>query len=74
MLAEFLNKSIEHMAHPTFYQYVIDVVFFTLIKAHLSPTCELGSSGSLAKMTFEEANALRYVAGYVCMKVRNNLE
>ena len=25
-------------------------------------------------MMFEEANALRYVAGYVCRKVRNNLE
>ena len=70
---EFLNRSISHTPSPTFYQYVTDHLFKKLITINF-PTDEQSSGKKTISLTFEERNALRFVAGYVCRKVRNKLE
>ena len=70
----FLHNSISQQAHPAFYQHVTSMVFKELMKTEypLSPP-DIAEHPD-RPLTFEERNALRFVAGYVCRKVRTKLE
>ena len=73
--AKFLQESLGCEACPIFYQYVTDKLFRRLIVRHFPVSGESGDhtpvvSGSLS---YEETNALRYAAGYVCRAVRKRI-
>ncbi len=71
----FLQSSIGHRAHPGFFQFVSHHILQELIKAEFPlPPATQSSEHPDRPLTFEEQNALRYVAGYVCRKVREDLE
>lgn len=70
---KFIKASVGQKALPTFFQYIASQVFRQVIEEkYMLP--ELSDEGSQAKMTWEEENALRYVTGYVCRKVQENIE
>ena len=59
---------------PTLYQHLPHTMFKELIKVHF-PVAEVQSSSceTSSAVRYEEANAVRYVAGYVCRAVRENI-
>ena len=71
--AEFLQASVGSEACPIFYQFVTDSIMEVLIKEHF-PIEMACSEQKLASLDFEEANALRYTAGYVIRALRNKIE
>ena len=71
----FLFKLTGQQASPAFYQYVTNEVFKCLIeKEYPLPETSTSTESPVTPLTFEEQNALRYVAGYICRKVRERLE
>jgi hypothetical protein len=70
---KFLKMSVCGDPLPTLFQFVTNSVFKKLIKNKYaaSGTVEDQEHSSL---TWEEENALRYVAGYVCRKVQGNIK
>ena len=70
----FLQNSIGHQAHPAFFQCVSLAIFKELIKAEYPlPPSDVAEHPD-HPLTFEEQNALRFVAGYVCRNVHNELK
>ena len=71
---QFLNKSgIEPL--PTLYQHLTSLIFKELVKEKFSVVYTQPSE-CLEEMTslgYDEANAIRYVAGYVCCAVRKKI-
>ena len=61
-------------SHPAFWQNITMAIFKKLIELQFPIPPEDGSEHPDRPLTFEEKNALRYVAGYVCRKIRTNLE
>ena len=59
--------------NPLFFQYVTDQVFQELITQRFT-TSQTAAASPVPPLTYEEINALRYVAGYVCQKVKKNIE
>ena len=59
---------------PTLYPHLTYIMFKELIKIHF-PVVEVQSSSCEAKsaVSYEEANDVRYVAGYVCHAVRESI-
>ena len=69
---DFLDLS--HLEeHPLFYQNVTDRIFQDIITREFASTTS-GDEPAVATITYEEENALRYVAGYVCRRVKENVE
>ena len=72
---KFMTESVGQHAKPTLYQYVSHRVFKKLLEVEL----EVGQhsrdtdTGKIQPITWEEENALRYVAGYVCRKVQSKI-
>ena len=60
-------------ASPAFFQYVTHTLFKALIEMEY-PVSDAQTETPHQILKSEEENALRYVAGYVCRKVRVNLE
>ena len=64
-------------ALPTLYQHLTNLMFKEMIKVHF-PVTEVQSSSASCEVTttvkYEEANAIRYVAGYVCRAVREKIK
>ena len=54
------------------YQRISDIVFEELITRQFS--VEQVKQPTVAALTYEETNALRYVAGYVCHKLKKKIE
>ncbi len=67
---DFVGDAIAVIAHPLMYQYLADKIFEALIEKTFA---EGQGAASVDSLTYEEANALRYVAGYVCFKVKKNI-
>ena len=65
--------SISLEKNPLFFQYVTDQVFQELITQHFTVS-QTAAASPVPPLTYEEINALRYVAGYVCQKVKKNIE
>ena len=70
---QFVQQAIDKTPSPAFYQHVTHEVFKSIIKLKY-PIQESNSDVSGTHLTREEENALRYVAGHVIRKIRNNLE
>ena len=70
----FLHNSVGHQAHPAFFQHVSYRIFKELMKTEfpLPPPDAVEHPDRL--LTFEEENAPRFVAGYICRKVHTKLE
>lgn len=70
----FLQSSVKAMSSPIFCQYVTNEVFKELIKLEYPLTDTTSDHSTAHPLTHMEKSALRYVAGYVCRKVRDNLK
>ena len=68
---EFVFKSVSVDAHPIFYQYVTDQAFQAVMEETFNSTN--GQVATVEPLTYGEENALRYVAGYVCHKLRKKI-
>ena len=73
MWGHFIGKSLCVAVSPTFYQFITDRMFDELIKSEFK-IISGGKSSAYQSLTREEEMALRYVAGYVCRKVREKLQ
>ena len=54
-----------------FYQHVTDILFRLLVKSHYQIA---NNSNPTVSLNDQEANALRYAAGFVCRHLRNKIE
>ena len=70
---DFVALSTSEPASPVFYQYVTDVVFKELIQAHF-PVVSRPATQRSVTITNEEANVIRYAAGYTLRTVREKVE
>lgn len=70
----FLNKVTSATPPPVFYQHITDLCFKELIKIKFPVQMSTTSIVNEFHLTFEEANALRYAAGYICYKLHKQLE
>ena len=61
-------KELQLDASPIFYQHVTERLFHHLIKIHF-PAGETSTGSQLDNLSYEELNAVRYAAGYVCRSV-----
>ena len=57
---------------PTFYQHVTDQIFHDLVQQHF-PVQLTESTEEANWLGHQEANAIRYVAGYVCRSLRKKI-
>lgn len=65
----FLNDSVGQKAYPAFFQFVTHTVFKELLK-HQYPVSEQTTENPERPLTYQEQNALGYVAGYIIRKLR----
>ena len=62
-------------ATPLFWQYVSDKFFNSLLKEEFTlPELHQAGTVNSSKFTYEEANAVRYTAGYVCRSLKAKLD
>ena len=71
MWHEFLGTAIQSQSIPLFWQYISDKAFRALVKKAFKP--QQSGDASAEEITHEEANALRYTAGYVCRSLKKKL-
>ena len=71
---DFLSKSVGSEAFPVFFQYVTQKVFKEIVKKEFELSSLHAHSGNSCELTYDDQCAIRYVAGYVCRKVRDKLE
>ena len=69
---EFIQTSTQQSADPSFYQHVSDVVFDELIKQNFPLQKKSNMSKDIA-ITNEEANVIRYAAGYTLRTVKKKV-
>ena len=76
--SSFIQASVGCTASPILYQSLTDEIFKRLLKSTVSLSSIASSSESndcpSCQLTYEEQNAVRYAAGYVCKKIRKQLE
>ena len=70
----FLQQSVGHQGHPTFFQFISYNIFKELMKAEFPLPPTDAKEHPHRPLTFEERNALRFFAGYVLRNVYNKLE
>ena len=58
---------------PLLFQYISDQVFQELIAKHFTIS-QTNAASPVPPLMYEEINAIRYIAGYVCQKVKKNIE
>ena len=68
---EFVSTAVAVEPHPILYQHVTDLTFHTLLKETFQSSNT--QQATIEALTYEESNALRYVAGYVCHKLRKRI-
>ena len=68
---QFVSKSVSVDVHPILYQYVTNQAFQALMKQTFHSSD--GQHTPVEPLTYGEENALRYVAGYVCHKLRRKI-
>ena len=71
---DFILLSTSEPASPVFYQYVTDIVFRELIQAHFPVVGRPAPQRSSVIITNEEANVIRYAAGYTLRTLRKRIE
>ena len=72
---EFLTE-VKISPLPSLYQHLTDIIFKDLVKLHFRIYEEASTSETESQqdIAYEDANAIRYVAGYVCRKVKSSLK
>ena len=70
----FLSNITTTTPSPAFFQHVTDLCFKEFIKIKFPTQPNTISIANEFHLTFEEANALRYAAGYICYKLQKQLE
>ena len=73
MWSKFLHDSIAIQASPIFFQFITDKVMKKMIKLHF-PLKSIHSEEEVAPLDYLEANALRYMAGYVVRSLRKKIK
>ena len=68
---DFVHKHLSVSAQPLMYQYITEKIFQEMIE--ITFRTHKAASSTAEEFTYEEANVLRYVAGYVCFKIRKNI-
>ena len=68
---EFVSKAVAVEPHPLLYQHVTSLAFQTLLEETYQSSN--AQQAVVEALTYEESNALRYVAGYVCHKLRKKI-
>ena len=58
----FLNKSVQPVLLPTFYQHLTDLIFKSMVKSNFHQS-SIPKATIEVSLTYEEKNALRYTAG-----------
>ncbi len=69
----FVAESIERKASPVFFQHVTSVVFGQLVRSKYHFDADTAETNN-SRLTYQEENILRYIAGYVCRRVKMKLE
>ena len=70
----FIEKAIgSSLPQPTFYQDVTDLIFEELVQTAL-PIPETDKTSQAASNTYQDANVIRYAAGYVCRKTNDKIQ
>uniref|UniRef100_A0A1X7TA66 Uncharacterized protein n=1 Tax=Amphimedon queenslandica TaxID=400682 RepID=A0A1X7TA66_AMPQE len=64
----------ESSAKPSFFQHVTENIFSSLISLHYKKEVTTATQPSYIKLTNIEENIIRYVAGYICHKMKLKLE
>ena len=68
-------KMFEVEPSPLLYQYLMDTIFQEMIRMSCAvSTADSPESDTQQSPTYEECNALRYIAGHVCSKVQKKIE
>ena len=71
---ELIGKVTSEPAEPTFFQDVMDRVFEAMVVTAFPLKESASSSSDTQNITYEDANVVRYIAGYVCRKVRTKIK
>ena len=71
---ELIRKVTSEPAEPTFFQDVTDRLFEAMVMRAFPLKESVSSSRDTQNITYEDANVVRYIAGYVCRKVRTKIE
>ena len=69
----FLNAANSPVGTPVLYQHITDLIFEELLQEKYVVSAS-ASKGSIASVTHDEANTMRYVAGYMCRHLRKKIE
>lgn len=67
MWKDFVQKSLSVIIQPLFYQYVTEKIFHELMENAFCASNSTSSSSTTEELTYEEANALRYVRCWICL-------
>ena len=59
---------------PVLYQHLTDLVFKELLHLKYSIAANNTENAGVGPLTYNEVNALRYAAGYVCRHIRKKIE
>lgn len=71
---ELIGKVTSEPAEPTFFQDVTDRLFKTMVTRAFPLKESASSSTDTQNITYEDANVVRYIAGYVCRKVQTKID
>lgn len=70
----FLCSANSPVGSPVLYQHLTDLVFKELLHLKYSVVAKDPENASTSPLTYNEVNALRYAAGYVCRHIRKKVE
>lgn len=70
---KFFQESLSKQGMPTLFQYVTRKIFHELLENQYA-VCDNSDEVQPCPLTWEEENALRYVGGYVCRKVKCDIK
>ena len=70
----FLADSVHQKAFPVFFQFVTQTIFKWLMKVQYPLADRTATETPERPLTYQEQNALRYVAGYIVRKLRTRFE
>ena len=71
--SSFIKRTSSSPPQPTFYQEVTDLIFEELVQKAF-PVVYEGNTSPAASITYEDANVIRYAAGYICRKVYDKIQ
>ena len=73
-LTVFLHAANSPVGTPVLYQHLTDIIFKELLHAKYSVSTSAIDDNNTAPLTNDEANVIRYMAGYMCRHLRKKIE